>query len=61
MIIAQSQPLTFEEYLELYPENGGIYELINGEIIEVNPTGEHEEVIAFIVAELNFGRCIVAG
>ena len=54
MIIAQSQPLTFEEYLELYPENGGIYELINGEIIEVNPTGEHEEVIAFIVAELNF-------
>lgn len=54
MVQAQSQPLTFEEYLDLYPEDGGIYELINGEIIAVNPRGDHEEVIAFIVAELNF-------
>lgn len=54
MIQAQSQPLTFEEYIEQYPSDGGIYELINGEIIEVNPRGDHEEVIAFIVAELNF-------
>lgn len=54
MTQALSQPLTFEEYLETYPSDGGIYELINGEIIAVNPTGDHEEVIAFIVAELNF-------
>lgn len=49
-----TQTLTFEEYLNIYPHDGGIYELINGEIIAVNPTGDHEEVIAFIVAELNF-------
>ena len=54
MIQAQSQPLTFEAYLDLYPEDGGIYELINGEMVVVNPRGDHEEVIAFLVAELNF-------
>ena len=53
MIQAQTQPLVFEEYLDLYPDDGGIYELINGKIVAVNPTGDHEEVIAFIVAELN--------
>jgi hypothetical protein len=25
-------PLTFEEYLEQYSDDGGIYELINGEM-----------------------------
>ncbi|MEM6837596.1 MAG: Uma2 family endonuclease [Cyanobacteria bacterium P01_C01_bin.120] len=54
MVQAQTQPLTFEEFLAAYPEDGGIYELINGEVIAVNPTGKHEEVVAFIVAELNF-------
>jgi len=53
MIQTQTRPLVFEEYLDLYPDNGGIYELINGEIVEVNPTGDHEEVIALLVAELN--------
>jgi Uma2 family endonuclease len=54
MVQAQTQPLTFEEFLASYPEDGGVYELINGEVIAVNPTGRHEEVVAFIVAELNF-------
>ncbi len=48
-----THPLTFEEFLAQYPDDGGIYELINGEMVEVNPTGSHEEVIAFGVAELN--------
>ena len=54
MVQAQTQPLTFEEFLAAYPEDGGIYELLNGEVIAVNPTGKHEEVVAFIVAEFNF-------
>ena len=54
MVRAQTQPLTFEEFLATYPEDGGIYELINGEVIAVKPTGKHEEVVAFIVAEFNF-------
>ena len=54
MVQAQPQPLTFEEFLATYPDDGGIYELMNGEIVAVNPTGKHEEVVAFIVAELNF-------
>lgn len=54
MVQEQTQPLSFEEFLAAYPEDGGIYELINGEVIAENPTGKHEEVVAFIVAELNF-------
>lgn len=53
MVRAIPKQLTFAEFLEWYPADGGIYELIEGEIIAVNPTGEHEEVIAFLVAELN--------
>lgn len=54
MVQAIPKPLTFEDYLEQYPDNGGIYELINGEMVEVNPTGSHEEVFAYLVAEMNF-------
>ena len=54
MVQAIPKPLTFEDYLEQYPDNGGIYELINGEMVEVNPTGSHEEVVAYLVAEMNF-------
>ncbi|MEO0540746.1 MAG: Uma2 family endonuclease [Cyanobacteria bacterium P01_A01_bin.105] len=54
MVQAQLKPLTFEEYLAAYPEDGGIYELINGEVVMVNPRGDHEEVIAYLVAEFNY-------
>ena len=54
MVQAQSRPFTFEEYLSAYPEDGGIYELINGELVMVNPRGDHEEVIAYLVSEFNF-------
>lgn len=54
MISITQKPVTFSEFLESYPEDGGIYELIRGEIIEMNPAGKHEEIIAFMVAEFNF-------
>jgi Uma2 family endonuclease len=54
MVQAFPKLITFEEFIDQYPDDGGIYELINGAIIPVNPTGKHEEIIAFLVAELNF-------
>ena len=37
MVQAQTQPLPFEEFLASYPEDGGVNELINGEIIKMSP------------------------
>ncbi len=43
--------LTFEEFLEWKPENGR-YELHNGVVIEMQPTGKHEEIVEFLDTEL---------
>ena len=42
--MAQALPklLTFEEFLAWYPEDGRRYELIEGEIVEMRPVGQHE-------------------
>jgi Uma2 family endonuclease len=48
-----SKRLTFEEFLEWYPDGKGRYELHNGVIVEMLPTGDHEEVTAFLNLELN--------
>ena len=53
----QSQPLSFEEFLEWYPEDGKRYELIEGCVVEMLPTGAHEDLRGFLVAELNFEIC----
>jgi Uma2 family endonuclease len=47
------EPITFEEFLEWKPENGR-YELHKGVIVEMQPTGDHELVRAFLIRELNF-------
>ncbi|AFZ26339.1 hypothetical protein Cylst_4241 [Cylindrospermum stagnale PCC 7417] len=47
MIAAISQPVKFADFLEWYPENGR-YELINGCVVEMQPTGKHEEVTDFL-------------
>jgi Uma2 family endonuclease len=47
------EPLTFEAFLEWYPEGRGRYELIDGLIRAMRPTGDHEEVGAFIAQQLN--------
>lgn len=45
--------LSFEEYLEQYPEDGGRYELIDGRMVkEVRPIGEHEDIGGFLTIEL---------
>ncbi len=52
MIPAVSKLLTVEDFLAQYGDDDR-YELIDGELIEMEPTGPHEEVAAFIVRKLN--------
>jgi Uma2 family endonuclease len=53
--MAQSLPklLTFDEFIEWYPNDGKRYELRNGVIFEMPPpSGEHEKVVGFIARKL---------
>ena len=45
------QPLSFDEFLARYSGNDR-YELIDGEVFDLEPTGLHEEVAALITAKL---------
>lgn len=47
------EPITFTEFLEWKPENGR-YELHKEIIVEMQPTGDHELVRAFLIREVNF-------
>ncbi len=51
MTQALPKPITFEQFLESKPETGR-YELHNGTIIEMQPTGEHEEIKGFLTTKL---------
>ena len=53
MVASQTKSLGFEEFLEWYPDNGKRYELIEGTIVEMLPTGSHEDVSGFLIAEFN--------
>ena len=45
--------VTFEEFIEWYPNDGVRYELHNGVIIEMAPpTGDHEKVVGFLARKL---------
>lgn len=46
------QKLTFEQFLEQCPEEG-FYELVNGEIVEVRSTKNHDDVANFLLFSLN--------
>ena len=50
--LVQRQSLTFDEFLLRYGEDDR-HELIDGELFDLEPTGPHEEVIAFIGQQLN--------
>lgn len=53
MIQSLLKPLTFEEFLEQYPKDGKRYELIDGQIVELMATREHDDVADFILFTLN--------
>ena len=44
--------ITLEEFWDWYPDGYGRFELHNGEIIKVQPTGTHEKVAGFLALEL---------
>lgn len=52
MVQAKSKLLTVEDFIARYGDDSH-YELIDGELIEMEPTGPHEEVAAFISRKLN--------
>jgi Uma2 family endonuclease len=57
MTQAKPKTVTFEEFVEWKPENGR-YELHDGIIVEMQPTGKHEQVGGFLITKLaqEFGR-----
>ncbi|MHC5829902.1 MAG: Uma2 family endonuclease, partial [Nostoc sp.] len=46
------QKLTFEQFLEECPEEG-LYELVDGEIVEVRATRNHDDVANFLLFGFN--------
>ncbi|MEP0914175.1 Uma2 family endonuclease [Leptolyngbya sp. GB1-A1] len=54
MIQAVPKPITFDEFIDWYPENSEHrYELHDGTIVEMpKPTGKHSQVAGFISGEL---------
>ena len=53
MIQSIVKSITFEEFLEWYPDGKGRFELRNGVIFEMNPNGDHEEVTGFLIRKIN--------
>lgn len=47
----QPKPLSFDEFLARYGDDNR-YELIDGEVFDLEPTGQHEEVAAFITTKV---------
>ena len=47
--------VTFEEFVESYPNDGVRYELHKGVIVKMaQPVGDHESVIGFLSAQITF-------
>ncbi|MBT9314518.1 Uma2 family endonuclease [Leptothoe spongobia] len=49
-----ASPMSFEAFLEWYPDDSRRYELIEGVVVEMLPTGPHEDIGGFLGAEFNF-------
>ncbi|MDX2216525.1 MAG: Uma2 family endonuclease [Oculatellaceae cyanobacterium bins.114] len=52
MVQAVPELMTLDEFLDWYPDGYGRYELWNGVVIEMQPTGTHEQVAGFLAGEL---------
>lgn len=52
MVQAIPQLMTLEKFLDWYPDGYGRYELWNGVVIEMQPTGTHEQVGGFLGVKL---------
>lgn len=56
MIQTEPKLVTFDEFIDWYPEHSeSHYELHDGVIVEMpKPTGEHSDIGGFLISELNF-------
>ncbi len=52
MIATFPKQITLEEFWNWYPDGYGRYELHDGVIFEMQPTGNHEQVISFLTIKL---------
>ena len=52
--LANSDRMSFAEFIDWYPEDGKRYELYRGVFREVMTTGTHEDVSGLLIADLNF-------
>jgi Uma2 family endonuclease len=53
MTQALTKVVTFDEFINWYPNTGVRYELHDGVVVEMPPpTGEHENIIGFLVGEI---------
>lgn len=50
---AARSPLTFDQFMNQYPDDGGRYELRWGKVIEMRPIGSHEKVAALVARKLD--------
>ena len=55
MVHSTSQLSTVDEFIVRYGDDAR-YELIDGELINMEPTGSHEQVAAFVGRKLNSGE-----
>jgi len=53
MTQALPQLMTLDAFLDWYPDGEGRYELIDGFIVEMQPTGQHGKISGFIAARFN--------
>jgi Uma2 family endonuclease len=47
------QKLTFDQFLDQYPDGSGLYELVNGEVRDTRATRQHDDVAFFILFAFN--------
>jgi Uma2 family endonuclease len=52
-MLTTNKKLTFEEFLAQYPDGYGIFELVNGEIVQVEATRAHKNVARFLMFSFN--------
>lgn len=53
MVQSLPKPVTFEDFISWYPDQGGRYELYDGIIVEMpKPTGKHSNLTGFLIEEL---------
>ena len=53
MIQSIQPPLSFEEFLAQCPQDGKRYELVDGQIVELMATRQHDDIADFILFALN--------